>query len=405
MKIAVFCGARMSNNPIYQSAASHFGQLIASLGHSLVYGGSNLGYMGVVSNATLQAGGHVTGIIPTFFSDEIIYSQQVSDLILVKDFAERKAVIADMSDVFVALPGGIGTLDEVTEMLTFNQIKRFSSPKVMAILNVDGFYDSFLLQLKKMVVCGLFDESTFKSVVVADSPQALMDEIVRKNPKLSKSKYVRGLQCYKALYLDVYKPKLACYDSATLELFKGGRLFESMVKSTFPDGVDMSGRARTSSPEYVAATRNLLCQSGRVVLFEAGFVFDDVFVMADVLVKHPDGCIDLYEVKNSLRVSDTFRNDVSVQHYVICNALQKQYPDNLHLHVRSFSIVYNDGNDGPVKEDLLDYAVSQTEMVASRIGEMRDVLRHDEPVMDMGNRCVTPYACPYEHYCSKSRRT
>lgn len=403
MKIAVFCGARLSDNPIYQSAASQFGQLIASLGHSLVYGGSNLGYMGVVSHAVLEAGGHATGVIPTFFSDEVIYSQKVTELILVKDFAERKSVIADMSDAFVALPGGIGTLDEVTEMLTFNQIGRFPNPKVVAILNVNGFYDAFLLQLKKMVSCGLFDESTFKTVVVADSPQALMDAIVRRNPKLSKSKYIRGLQCSKAMFLDVYNSKLACYDPATLERFKGGRVFESVFKSTFPDGIDVSGRARISSPEYVAVTRDLLCRQGEVVLFEAGFVFDDVFVMSDVLVKHPDGCIDLYEVKNSSQISDTFRNDIAVQYYVIGNSLRSQYPDDLHLNIRRFSIVYNDGDGGFSVEDLLQYADSQCAQVAGRIAEMRDVLRHEEPLMAMGDHCSTPYACPYERYCSKSK--
>lgn len=392
----------MSGNPIYQSAASQFGQLIVSLGHSLVYGGSNLGYMGVVSDAVLKAGGHAIGVIPTFFSDEIIYSQDVSELILVKDFAERKSVIADMADVFVALPGGIGTLDEVTEMLTFNQIKRFRTPKIVAVLNVDGFYDHFLLQLKQMVACGLFDEHTYNTIVVADSPKGLMDAIVRKCPKLSKSKYVRGLQCSKALFLDVYSPKLAYYDPDTLERFKGGRAFEAMVKSTFPDGVDMSGRARISSPEYVEATRDLLCQQGRVVLFEAGFVFDDVFVMSDVLVKHQDGSVDIYEVKNSLQISDTFRNDISVQYYVISNALRNQYPEDLHLRIGRFFIVYNDGADGTVMEDLLEYAVSQSDSVASRIVEMRDVLRHDEPMVPKGVHCTNPYVCPYEHYCVRS---
>lgn len=403
MKIAVFCGARISDNPKYQSAATSMGQLIASLGHSLVYGGSNLGYMGVVSDAALRSGAHVTGVIPTFFSDEVINSQQVSELILVKDFAERKSVIADMSDAFIALPGGIGTLDEVTEMLTFNQIKRFPRPKTVAILNVDGYYDSFLLQLKQMVSCGLFDSDTYNSIMVSDNPASLMDSIVRRAPRMSKSKYVRGLQCEKAMYLDVFNPKLAYYDPATLELFKGGRLFESRYKATFPDGVDVSKVSKIASPEYPVATRKLLLQPGRVVLFEAGFIYKDVFVMADVLVKHEDGRIDIYEVKNSKQISDTFRNDVSVQCFVIDNALKSQYPsDNLRWNIDSFSIVYNDGTEGFVVEDILSYASSQCVDVQQRVDRMREVLRHNEPQVVPGQHCESPYECPYKRYCSRT---
>ena len=160
MNIAVFCGASMPRNEKYVEAARALGRQIALAGHTLVYGGSNLGLMGVVSGAALEEGGRVVAVIPTLFPEEIIQSQQVSETIRVKSMAERKERIIAMCDAFVALPGGIGTLDEVFEVAVSNQLRRFSDrasqpPKPVVLLNIDGFYDTVLAQLSLMECEGL----------------------------------------------------------------------------------------------------------------------------------------------------------------------------------------------------------------------------------------------------------
>ena len=152
MHIAVFCGSSLPRNKEIVDAAAVLGRRIAQEGHTLVYGGSNLGLMGVVSSAALEAGGEVVGIIPTLFSEEIIQSQRVTELVRVASMAERKELILKRCDAFIALPGGIGTIDEVSEVMVMNQLGKFCGhapiTKPMILLNINGFYDAFLEQLR-----------------------------------------------------------------------------------------------------------------------------------------------------------------------------------------------------------------------------------------------------------------
>ena len=146
MNIAVFCGSSKPRNDEYTDAARQLGRMLVEAGHTLVYGGSNLGLMGEVSGAALSAGGHVVGIIPTTFSEAIITSQPVSELVRVRSMAERKERIMKLCDAFVALPGGIGTIDEVSEVMVANQLGHICKP--MLLLNMNGFYEPFLQQLR-----------------------------------------------------------------------------------------------------------------------------------------------------------------------------------------------------------------------------------------------------------------
>ena len=148
MRISVFCGASLPHSEQITEAARQLGRAIARGGHTLLYGGSNLGLMGVTSGAALQEGGRVVGVIPTFFSDDIIHSQPVTELVRVRSMAERKEYLIAHSDAFVSLPGGIGTLDEVSEVMVANQLQHLNKP--MVLLNLDGFYDPFLAQLRVM---------------------------------------------------------------------------------------------------------------------------------------------------------------------------------------------------------------------------------------------------------------
>ena len=158
MKIAVFCGSGLPGDSRITHAAETLGRRLAQGGHTLIYGGSNLGLMGVVSGAALREGGRVVGVIPTLFSEEIIRSQPVTELVRVRSMAERKEYIIAHSDAFVALPGGIGTLDEVLEVMVANQLglvrdrsgANLPQGKPMYLLNIDGFYDTFLKQLRQM---------------------------------------------------------------------------------------------------------------------------------------------------------------------------------------------------------------------------------------------------------------
>ena len=154
----------MPHNDRIAAAARELGRRIAQEGHTLVYGGSNLGLMGVVSGAALENGGRVVGVIPTLFSEDIIRSQTVTELVRVRSMAERKEYILEVCDAFVALPGGIGTIDEVSEVMVMNQLQIVDGKRVldgtyrqkpMILLNVDGYYNPFLEQLRLVKEEGL----------------------------------------------------------------------------------------------------------------------------------------------------------------------------------------------------------------------------------------------------------
>ena len=148
MTIVVYCSSQAGLEEKYQRLAHDLGTWIGQNGHTLLYGGSNAGLMHVTAAAVHEAGGHVVGVIPNLFSDDIIYSQAVTELVRVRSMAERKERIMEACNAFVALPGGIGTLDEVLEVMVANQLKQIDKP--MYLLNLDGFYNLFLEQLRQM---------------------------------------------------------------------------------------------------------------------------------------------------------------------------------------------------------------------------------------------------------------
>ena len=172
MNISVFCGATLPRNPEYINAAHQLGILLAQHGHTLLYGGSNLGLMGVVSSATLERGGHVVGVIPSFFSEEIILSQPVSELVRVATIAERKEYLIAHSDAFIALPGGIGTIDETFEVLVANQLGLCSKP--MGLLNTLGFFNPQYDMLRRMEADGLYNLTDARYLIIDDQPESLL---------------------------------------------------------------------------------------------------------------------------------------------------------------------------------------------------------------------------------------
>jgi uncharacterized protein (TIGR00730 family) len=146
MRVTVYCGSRDEVRPAFLNAAYAFGQALGARKHSLVYGGASVGLMGEVARGALESGAHVTGVLPTFFvgnnAVREIAHQGLHDLRMVKDMHERKRMMIEMSDAFVALPGGMGTLEELFEVITWTQIHLLKKP--IALLNTEGFYNKLL---------------------------------------------------------------------------------------------------------------------------------------------------------------------------------------------------------------------------------------------------------------------
>lgn len=150
--VCVYCGSGEGSNPAYAASARILGKSLAEAGLGLVYGGGSLGLMGEVARATLQAGGHVTGIIPGFLTERELMLKDVNDLIVTDDMHERKQLMFECSSAFVALPGGIGTLEELVEQLTWSQLGRHTKPIVVA--NIAEFWSPFLNLLAHMKTDG-----------------------------------------------------------------------------------------------------------------------------------------------------------------------------------------------------------------------------------------------------------
>lgn len=145
-RICVFCGSSTGHQSAYAEAARTTGQRLAQLGVEVVYGGSNIGLMGLVADAALAAGGRVTGVIPDFFMEREVAHRGLTELVLVSSMHERKARMATLADAFLALPGGFGTFDELFEILTWAQLKLHAKP--VGLLNVNGFYDPLLTMVR-----------------------------------------------------------------------------------------------------------------------------------------------------------------------------------------------------------------------------------------------------------------
>lgn len=172
MNVCVFCGSSLGDSETYRQAAFQTGVLLAKGGHSLIYGGGNVGLMGVLADATLQHGGRVTGIIPDFLLKREVGHRGVTNLEIVSSMHERKKRMADLADVFIALPGGWGTLEELAEILTWRQLRLIAQP--VAILNTSGFFDPLLLQMQRMVETGFLQQANLDFLIAEKTPEQLL---------------------------------------------------------------------------------------------------------------------------------------------------------------------------------------------------------------------------------------
>ncbi len=172
-RICVYCGSRAGRNDRYRQAAVDLGQLLAARDLGLVYGGGHVGLMGVIADAALAAGGEVIGVIPEQLRQQEVAHSGLSELHIVASMHERKALMANLADGFIALPGGLGTLEELSEMLTWQQIGIHTKP--IGLLNTGGYYDALLAFLDRAVTDGYVTTSDRQCLQVADSAAALLE--------------------------------------------------------------------------------------------------------------------------------------------------------------------------------------------------------------------------------------
>ncbi|QGU06134.1 LOG family protein ORF6 in fasciation locus [Corynebacterium occultum] len=171
--VAVYCGSRSGFGTGYQAAAEALGSALAKRGIRLVYGGGNIGLMGSVANASLADGGEVVGVIPQSLVDREMAHHGLSSLEVVETMAQRKTRMENLSDAFVVLPGGAGTLEETFEVLTMMQLGELSGP--LALVNTNGFWDPLLQMLEKMAAEGFLRRKFIDSLIVVETPAELFE--------------------------------------------------------------------------------------------------------------------------------------------------------------------------------------------------------------------------------------
>lgn len=172
LAVAVYCGSRFGDLPAYADVARELGRLIARSGGSVVYGGGRVGLMGAVADAALAAGGSVVGVIPQALMDREVGHPGLTELHVVQTMHERKQLMAENADAFVALPGGIGTLEELYEVWSWQQLGYHDKP--VALLNVAGYYDALLEFMRVSHERGFVSAPQYHALLVDDDPARLL---------------------------------------------------------------------------------------------------------------------------------------------------------------------------------------------------------------------------------------
>ena len=177
--IALYCGSRAGNKPIYRDTAIELAQHIATQGFGIVYGGASIGLMGQVADTVLEHGGEVVGVIPEFMLDYEIAHSQLTELHIVKSMHERKALMAERASAFIALPGGLGTFEEILEIATWGQLNQHQKP--MIIYNVNRFYDALIAQLDHAVEEGFLPPQHRAKLIICENPEQISSVIKNLN--------------------------------------------------------------------------------------------------------------------------------------------------------------------------------------------------------------------------------
>ncbi|MCD6425060.1 MAG: TIGR00730 family Rossman fold protein, partial [Anaerolineales bacterium] len=186
-KIAVYCGSSPGKNPAFHKAAVQLGKVLAEREITLVYGGGSLGLMGILAQTVIDQGGQVIGVIPQAIADMEVAFTDIQDLRVVENMHTRKALMAELADAFIALPGGMGTIEEIMEILTWAQLGFHEKP--CGMLNIAGFYDQLLKFLDRLVMDQFIAPEHRSMLMVDESPQSLLEQFSSYDPpKIDKAK-------------------------------------------------------------------------------------------------------------------------------------------------------------------------------------------------------------------------
>lgn len=174
-KLAIYCGSRSGENPIYREHAIEMGYVLAKNNIGLVYGGGAVGIMGCIADTVLSHHGHVCGVIPAFLDQVEITHHGLSELFVTKDMPERKNKMYEIADGFIALPGGIGTLEELFEVFTWRQLKLHTKP--IGVLNTNGYYDYLFKHIEHMVNEGFLSKIHAQLIIIEDNSISLLQKM------------------------------------------------------------------------------------------------------------------------------------------------------------------------------------------------------------------------------------
>lgn len=177
--IALYCGSRTGNKPIYRDKAIELAQHIANQGFGIVYGGASIGLMGQVADTVLEHSGEVVGVIPEFMLDYEIAHHKLTELHIVNSMHQRKALMAERASAFIALPGGLGTFEEILEIATWGQLNQHQKP--MIIYNVNRFYDALIAQLDHAVEEGFLPPQHRAKVIICETLEQISSVIKNLN--------------------------------------------------------------------------------------------------------------------------------------------------------------------------------------------------------------------------------
>jgi uncharacterized protein (TIGR00730 family) len=187
-RICVFCGSSAGSNPAYHQAARQIGAALVRRGLGLVYGGGGIGLMGMLAEAVLSAGGEVIGVIPGMLDRKEVAHTGLSRRYVVASMHERKAKMAELADAFVALPGGMGTLEELTEVLTWGQLGLHRKP--CGLLDVGGYYRPLISFFDHAVAEGFLQPRHRAMIQIAEEPEALLDRLASYRPPPHVQKWI-----------------------------------------------------------------------------------------------------------------------------------------------------------------------------------------------------------------------
>ena len=176
-RICVYCGSSKGTDPVFEKTAVHLGELLAARGIGLVYGGGHVGLMGVLADTVLRNGGEVTGIIPHALEKREVAHHSLTELIVCASMHDRKQHFHQLSDAFIALPGGLGTFEELLETLTWMQLGIHAN--AVGVLNVEGYYDALLAMLGRAVSDGFLRKENRDLLLVERTPEMLLDALAR----------------------------------------------------------------------------------------------------------------------------------------------------------------------------------------------------------------------------------